>query len=184
MRIDLATNTEVARIDIGGSGPVGGVLFAYGSVWAASDGDAQIVRIDPATNAVAARVTLRRGSGRPRIAMDPQAIGRGAVWIANTDVTGRGYHTVATVNAASTRADARRVSVVRSDIVGLAHMGRSMWATDSAGTLWRIDAVTRKVLGRVGICAQTAYVAAGVGSIWAVDPLGASLVRVQPVSRR
>jgi streptogramin lyase len=180
VRIDPATNGEVARIDVGGTGPTGGVLYAYGSIWAASDGDAQIVRIDPATNTVAARVALRRGSHRARVAMDPEAIGRGRVWVANTDVNPRGYHTVATVNPATMTAEPRRVPVVRSDILGLAHMGRSIWATDATGTLWRIDAVTRKVVGKVGICAMTAYVAAGADSIWAVDPMGASLVRVRP----
>ena len=81
VRIDPTTNLEVARIDIGGSGPVGGVLFAYGSVWASSDTDAQVVRIDPVTNAVASRVLLRRDNHRGRIPMDPQALGRGAVWV-------------------------------------------------------------------------------------------------------
>jgi streptogramin lyase len=183
VRIDPATNGEVARIDVGGTGPVGGVLYAYGSIWAASDGDAQIVRIDPATNTVAARVALRRGSHRARVAMDPEAIARGVVWVANTDVNAHGYHTVATVNPATMMAEPRRVPIVRSDILGLAHMGRSIWATDATGTLWRIDAVTRKVVGSVGICAMTAYVAAGGGSIWAIDPMGASLVRVRPTLR-
>jgi streptogramin lyase len=180
VRIDPATNTVVARIDIGGTGPIGGLLFAYNSVWAASDGDAQVVRIDPATNAVTARVALRRGSRRPRLTMDPQTIGRGAVWIANTDVTARGYHTIATVNAASMTADPKRVPVVRGDLVGLVRVGRSIWVTDDSGALWRIDAVRRTVLGRVAICAQTAYVAAGAGSVWAIDPMGGSLVRVRP----
>lgn len=183
VRIDPATNTEIARIDVGGSGAVGGVLFAYGSIWAASSGDSQIVRIDPATNTVSARVALRRGSRSPRLAMDPEAIARGAVWVANTAVNAHGYHTIATVNAASTTADAKRVPVVRSDLIGLAHMGRSIWATDATGTLWRIDAVSRTVLGSVGICAQTAYVAAGAGSVWAIDPMGAALVRVRPAVR-
>jgi streptogramin lyase len=183
VRIDPATNTETARIDLGGSGAVGGVLFAYGSIWAASHDDARIVRIDPATNTVTARVALRRSSRSPHLAMDPETIARGAVWVANTDVNAQGYHTVATVNAASTTADPKRVAVVRSDLVGLAHMGRSIWATDATGTLWRIDAVSRTVLGSVGICAQTAYVAAGAGSVWAIDPLGATLVRVRPAIR-
>src|SRR5262245_16450457 len=184
VRIDPATNAVVARIDIGGSGQVGGVLFAYGSVWAASHGDAQLVRIDPATNAVTARVALRRGSRRPRLAMDPETIGRGAVWIANTGVNARGYHTIATVNAASMTADAKRVPVVRSELVGLVRVGRSIWATDDSGTLWRIDALRRPVLGSVAICAQTAYGAAGAGSVWAIDPMGASLVRVRPRALR
>jgi len=183
VRIDPATNSEVARIDIGGSGPVGGVLFAYGSVWASSDTDAQVVRIDPATNAVASRVPLRRDSRRGRIPMDPQALGRGAVWVANTDVNSRGYRTLTTVNAASTTADPKRIAIARRDLVGLARLGRSMWATDSAGTLWRVDMVSRRVLGSVGICAKTAYVAAGAGSVWAVDPAGAMLVRVRPAAR-
>lgn len=183
VRIDPATNSEVARIDIGGSGPVGGVLFAYGSVWASSDTDAQVVRIDPATNALVSRVVLRRDSHRGRIPMDPQALGRGAVWVANTDVNGRGYRTIATVNAGSTTADPKRIAIARKDLVGLARLGRSMWATDSAGTLWRVDMVSRRVLGKVGICAKTAYVAAGAGSVWAVDPAGSALVRVRPVAR-
>jgi hypothetical protein len=183
VRIDPATNAEIARIDIGGTGAVGGLLFAYDSVWAASDGDAQVVRIDPATNTVTARVALRRGSGGQRLPMDPETTARGAVWIADTDVNARGYHTIATVRAASMTAEPKRVPVVRSNLVGLAHMGRSIWATDATGTLWRIDAVSRKVLGSVGICAQTAYVAAGAGSVWAIDPMGASLVRVRPTVR-
>jgi hypothetical protein len=115
--------------------------------------------------------------------MDPQALGRGAVWVANTDVNGRGYRTIATVKAASTAADSRRIAVVRKDLVGLARLGRSMWATDSAGRLWRVDMVSRRVLGNVGICAKTAYVAAGAGSVWAIDPAGAMLVRVRPTVR-
>lgn len=183
VRIDPATNSEVARIDIGGTGPVAGVLFAYGSVWASSDTDAQVVRIDPATNAVASRVLLRRDTHRVRIPMDPQALGRGAIWVANTDVNGRGYRTIATVNAGSTTADSRRIAIARRDLVGLARLGRSMWATDSAGTLWRVDMVSRRVLGNVGICAKTAYVAAGANSVWAVDPAGAMVVRVRPAVR-
>jgi streptogramin lyase len=78
-----------ATIDLSGSGHVSSVLVAEGSVWATvsgTEGEApELLRIDPATNNVVARIPVSTVPGW-EVSGDGIAFGAGAVWL-----TGRSY---------------------------------------------------------------------------------------------
>jgi streptogramin lyase len=59
----------------------------------------------------------------------------------------------------------------------------SIWALDSASTLYRIKPATARVLRRVDVPASAAYnVWIGGGSVWVADDQGATVVRVAPAT--
>jgi virginiamycin B lyase len=62
--VALVAAKPTARIDAGG-----------GAIWAVADGQAKLLRIDPATNSVTGRTAVGR---RPLFA----ALGAGSVWVA------------------------------------------------------------------------------------------------------
>jgi DNA-binding beta-propeller fold protein YncE len=71
VRLDPATGDELARVVIGGRP---GMVLGLGSVWALSDDDRLVSRIDPATNLVVATIPM---AGNPTGGV----IAAGAVWI-------------------------------------------------------------------------------------------------------
>jgi streptogramin lyase len=61
----------------------------------------------------------------------------------------------------------------------------SIWALDSAGTLYRLDPRTGKVSKRIAVNAAAAYnIWIGGGSVWVAADQGAEVVRVSPQRNR
>lgn len=71
LRVDPGSNTVTAEIDVG-AGPVTSLAVSEDAVWVSAASD--LVRIDPATNEVVARLRSQRGFG-------DVAFGEGALWV-------------------------------------------------------------------------------------------------------
>jgi hypothetical protein len=81
----------------------------------------------------------------------------------------------------------RTVKAVRLDgpVIAVSTGFGSIWALDSGGTLYRLDASSGKVVRRVLLGVRAAYnIWTGAGSVWVADDQGAEVVRVSPRSYR
>jgi hypothetical protein len=92
---DRATRLQVSArvtttIDVGGEGEVSALLFAAGAVWVTRwDGaSATVLRVDPGTNEVAARIAVDGVPGW-EIGGEGMAAGAGSVWVAGGTPEGR-----------------------------------------------------------------------------------------------
>jgi DNA-binding SARP family transcriptional activator/ABC-type branched-subunit amino acid transport system substrate-binding protein/DNA-binding beta-propeller fold protein YncE len=140
--------------------PLNDVAVGEGAVWAISGSSATVLRIDPRTGKVTARVAIvgRRGTDSPYpIAV---AVGLGSVWVLNA--------TAATV----TRIDPRQAGVTTTIPIGIERVPRRIavgagagWVANADGTLARIDAATNAV-ETTSIAPSLYDVAVGARGVW------------------
>jgi DNA-binding beta-propeller fold protein YncE len=162
-RIDAATKKVSATIAVRN---FFGVLFAYDSAWGTSGSN--VVRIDPHTNAVVARVSV---PGLSATSLDTDlpwmAAGANGIWVS----AGR---SVARIDPTTNRL----VAVI--PIVGVesrtwsfvAASDNAVWVVgprrDGSARLWRIDPATNAVVGEL-LLSKTSSVeglAVGEGAVW------------------
>jgi len=147
------------------------------ALWALTDAS-MVVRIDPATNSVAAARQIAP-AGEPWQGMAATA---DALWITDWD-TKRVY-----------RFDPASLQVATTVETGLALKGvlataDAVWIADThAGTVVRIDPRTSKVVitiqvGPVGTSGPN-WLASGLGSIWVGIPNNSTVVRIDPATNR
>ena len=149
------------------------VAEGYGAVWVTVSGG--LVRLDPATGAVVARIDL--SGGRPW----GVATGGGAVWIA-----GYGDGTITRVDP-TTNAIVWRVRVDQSPLpssnpAGVAFGGGAVWAADKAtDKIWRLDPATGEILNVVHVGDSHEFIGFGEGSAWVASEDGV-VGRLDPAS--
>jgi DNA-binding beta-propeller fold protein YncE len=180
-RVSLTANAETARSVVETRakssdpnaywccGPQG-MTFAAGSVWTAdpqSSGNGLVLRIDPATNAVLARISF---DGSKAQACGAMAGNDNAVWV----TSGCDNPHVARIDPATNKVTA---TIDAGGTAGDIALGfGSVWVT-ALTTLDRIDPATNKLVGRSTIALPTA-VATGAGSVWVGT--GKSVLRLTP----
>jgi YVTN family beta-propeller protein len=148
------------------------VGIGEGAVWVATAGaKPALLRIDPLTNRILARLTL------PRTAV-PSAVaaGEGAVWVADlfSDTVLR---IEPRLDSSSPLSHSESLAIVARIRVGsapadLALGGRSVWVANKLdGTVSRIDPTTNRVADKFAVGASPDHLAVGAGSVWvALDP--------------
>ena len=172
----------VARIRIGRSSVVlgrhagGALAVGEGAVWAMNDAKATLMRIDPARNAVVARVKV----GTPEEA----AAGAGAVWLSN-----RYENTVTRVDPATNTVTA--TIPVGSHPEGIAVSPGAVWVVNADGpSVSRIDPATNRVVATIRVgpksdcCAEHTNVIASPRAVWVALTNGESIVHVDPATDR
>jgi DNA-binding SARP family transcriptional activator/ABC-type branched-subunit amino acid transport system substrate-binding protein len=157
-RADPANGAIVRRHDVGV--PLNGVAVGEGAVWAISGSSAKVLRVDPRTGRVTARIPIvaSRSTRSPYpIAL---AIGLQSVWVLNA--------TTATV----TRIDPGQAGVMATIPLGVERVPRRIavgagaaWVANGDGTLARIDPATGTL--RTTRIAPSLYdVAVGRHGVW------------------
>jgi YVTN family beta-propeller protein len=151
------------------------VAVAPGAVWAAKNDDESIVRIDPATNRIVARVSIHANAWYI-------AATATAVWISDWN------HDLVV-----------HVDPVRNEVVasipdlphgpsGIAIAGDSVWVANSrADVITRIDARSGRIAATVPVSHTPLPVAYAYGSIWvrnAMSEGNGSVSRIDPASNR
>jgi DNA-binding beta-propeller fold protein YncE len=180
-RVDVASGRETARVRVETRvtaddqarfccGPQGATAAA-GAVWVADPtaggpGDAFVVRLDPATNAVVATIPLQGNHACGDIAADDEG-----VWIAaacdDTIVTRIDPHTNHVV-----------AKIVLDSLAGSLGIGLgAVWAS-SYKALNRIDPRTNTVVARTPIPSGAGLLAIGSDAIWVAS--GGRLLRIKP----
>jgi virginiamycin B lyase len=200
--------TVVATIPV--QGRPFGVAVGEGAVWVATWGAdrSRVVRIDRATNQVAATVAVPLGQAT-------LAAGAGAVWVASSS-----DNSVSRIDPATDRVDATidvgrqpsgiavaagslwvanalddtvsRIDPARNHVVAtipipgqgsafsLAAAGGSVWVSGNHG-LYRIDPAGNHVT-KVDVCCGE--VAAGAGGLWMANGMDGAVLRLDPASGR
>jgi len=157
----------------------GGFALGEGAVWAMSDGVSTLTRIDPQSNRVAARITVKPVNACPPYVCGEPAAGNGAVWVPR-----------ASDNSVS-RVDLSTNSVTATIPVGktptaIAVTPGAVWVANAGGpSVSRIDPATNTVvatirLGPVWDASDRAAVTVGAGAIWASFPK--AVVRIDPAT--
>jgi len=168
----------VAAIRVGrGILPVrgGGPLAAgEGAVWAMSNAQSTLMRIDPARNAIVAKIKVHT----------PEAVaaGDGAVWLSNPS-----EDTVSRVDPAVNKVTA--TIRVGPQPEGIAVSPGAVWVANAGGlSLSRIDPATNRVVATIRVgpkrecCAEHTYVIASPRAVWVALPYANSIVHVDPVT--
>ena len=156
----------VARV-VTGTGPCG-AASGFGSVWVATYGAGQLVRIDPRSNRVVSRIRVARG-------ICPILVAAGSVWVAS-DKRNRLY-----------RIDPRRGHVVARIPVAEwpAHLTAafgSVWVSAyERGTITRVDTRRNRVSRVYAVGGNPSGLAEAAGALWvAFGRSGSSLGRLDP----
>jgi YVTN family beta-propeller protein len=170
----------VARIRIGRSSVVlgqlagGALAVGEGAVWAMNDAKATLMRIDPARNAVVARIKV----GTPEAA----AAGDGAVWLSNPSL-----NIVTRVDPATNTVTA--TIPVGPQPEGIAVSPRAVWVVNAGGpSVSRIDPATNRVVATIRVgpksdcCAEHTSVIASPRAVWVALTNGKSIVHVDPAT--
>lgn len=152
VKIDAETGEELIRTSLGS--PLWAVAVGEGAVWAG--GEAGVVRLDPATGRVVARIDAP-------YTVD-LAIGHGFVWAAGA----RDASKAAAAQAAAVAAGANPKQAARAAV------------RDTTG-IARIDPDTNTVAGHTTFTDAHA-VAVGPRAVWAIAHVGATLVRLDPAT--
>lgn len=169
----------VARISVPlPGGPwVGKVAVGAGSIWIRKTGDDEVLRVDPRTNAIAARI-------RVGFAYDTSIAIRGDdVWVTNGE-----ERSVSRIDAATNRVVA--TIPVGDYPVGIAVTKDAVWvANHHSGSVSRIDPRVNRVVATVPISTQIQVagpkeIAAAGGMVWVADAYSGEVVRVDPQRNR
>jgi DNA-binding SARP family transcriptional activator/streptogramin lyase len=136
VRIDSATRRRL-RLKVG---RVDGLALGDGAVWAVGGPTATVLRIDPRTNRVTARIPIVSGPNFESPFPYAIAVGAGFVWVVNGN-TG----TVTKIDPALRGVVATIPIGVGANVLGIAVGDGAAWITNSSkGTLVRIDAVSNR----------------------------------------
>jgi YVTN family beta-propeller protein len=170
----------VARIQLarGAPAPLGGgaLTVGLGAVWAMSDVGPTLMRIDPARNAVVARI---------KVSSPPESIaaGDGAVWL-----TYPSSDAVSRIDAATNKVTNIPVG---PQPAGIAVSPGAVWVADAGGpSVSRIDPATDKVVKTIRVgpkltcCFEHMSLALTPGALWAAVPNGNKIVRIDPATNR
>ena len=158
--------------------PPGGGAFTVGqgAVWSMSDPTSTLLRIDPARNAVVARIHVAPGE---------QAVaGEGAVWLTHPR-----ENTVSRIDPKTNTVSA--TIHVPDSPSGVAVTPGAVWVADSGGpSLTRIDPATNRVVATIRVgpnrecCGERMAVTAGPDAVWVANQPDRRLVRVDPLTNK
>ena len=148
------------------------VAEGFGSVWVTVSGG--LVRLDPATGDVVARIDL---GGRPW----GVATAGGAVWIAN-ETDGTITRVDPSTNAIVWRARLDTDPLPTTSPVGVAFGGGSLWAADrGSDRVWQLDPATGAILGVAHVGDAHEFVGFAEGGVWVSSEDG-TVGRLDPAS--
>lgn len=147
-------------------------VAAAGSVWTTNSIERRLVRIDPATTTVSARIPLKGNS--------PLGItsGAGSIWVGN-----RNSATVTRVNPVTNK-------VVKTIKVGfgpyaLASGAGSIWVSnESSGSVSRINPKRNRVVKTIKVGGGPNGLVVAFGALWVADYRGGRVLRVDPRTNR
>jgi len=170
--------TVVARIRLGRGAPAplggGALTVGEGAVWAMSDVESTLMRIDPARNAVVARIKVSPP--------EATAVGDGAVWLSYP-----AQNAVMRIDARTNRVTA--TIHVGPQPAGIAGSPGAVWVANAGGpSVSRIDPATNRVVATIRVgpklacCAEHMSLVAVPGALWVAVPNANTIVRVDPAT--
>ena len=164
VRVDPATNTAVARLEVGA--PASGIAVTDTAVWVAAEGADALVRIDPSTNAEVARV----------------ATGDGPIWVAADARAAFVTHTDGSLARVDAGSNQLAWSVTLGGLPGEPALAAgSLWVPNhDGGTLSRIDPEDGTVQAVLDIHPGLAVTHEALGDLWVLGYTDGLAWRVSP----
>jgi YVTN family beta-propeller protein len=162
----------VARIPVPPGG--GALTVGEGAVWAVSDSDFDLLRIDPQRNTIVART--------PVPPAEAAAAGNGAVWLTHPS-----SDTVSRIDPHTNRVTA--TIQVGAQPAGVAVSPGAVWVANAGSpSVSRIDPMTNRVVATIRVgrhaacCSEHMSLAAVPDSVWVAIPNGNAVVRIDPAT--
>ncbi len=168
-QLDAKTN-EVGRT-IAVAKPCSGLLFAFGSLWIPSCGDHTLVRADPATGAIVARVAAGPADSEGGV-----TAGAGSVWLV-TDAKG----TLTRVDAASNSVQTT-IAIPSGSYNPLFADGYVWVSSHDHDALIKVDPAANKVVATIAIGKGPRFLTYGAGSVWTLNQHDGTISRVDTAS--
>jgi YVTN family beta-propeller protein len=177
VRLDNASGTPDATVDIGSGGVCTAMDGGFGSLWVGVCSDpAKVVRIDPRTAKISASIRL---PGRQLVEEGSVGAGEGAVW-AVTEGTGKQL-----VKIDPTGNNRVKSFPVPAGVVAVRAGLGGVWLTDPLqGTVLRIDPGTGKILAEVPAGAGARFFAVGAGGVWVQNNADGTVTHIDPVTNK
>jgi virginiamycin B lyase len=171
-RISGTTSLTVAKIVAVPSNNEGGIAFGAGSVWLPIAPGDTLARIDPATNAISARITVQGGS-------HTAVFGYGLVWVSSTD-----HHVISVIHPATNKVIAE-IPVDPAPRFMAVGEGFVWTLNQTNGTVSKIEPLSKTVVASipVGVAGGGGDIAAGEGSVW-VTQRTMPLSRIDPITNK
>ena len=177
-RIDPKSNAPRGYV-AAGTQPCEGLVTGFGSVWSVDCTGVKLLRIDPASGRVTARIPLpgTAPEGEGLITIDGSA-----VWVPATSENLSGGLLV--------RIDPGTNSVVGTvrlpyDSSGAAAGFGSVWVTGArTATVYRVDPATNAVVAKVRVHGSPRFIAAGAGGVWSLNQQDGSVSHIDPATNR
>jgi YVTN family beta-propeller protein len=175
-RVTARGGEVVARIRLGRGAPAplggGALTVGEGAVWAISAAESMLMRIDPARNAVVARIRVA--------SPEATAAGDGGVWL-----TYPSSNTVSRIDPATNKVTA--TIHVGPQPTGIVVLPGAVWVADAGGpSVSRIDPATNRVVATIRVgpksacCFEHMSLSAADGNLWVAVPNGNEIVRIDP----
>lgn len=160
------------------------VTFAGGSVWVTTT-RRLLVRIDPATNTVVARIRL------PGVPSSAAVAGR-HVWVVTRPIAespaSSAPSSLTSVDMATNRVAGKPIPLFPMAQGQIAAAGGSLWITNDNhgrfGRLFRVDPKSRKLVGALRIPDDPSSVVVARGLLWVGQSDTGTVVRVDPATGR
>jgi YVTN family beta-propeller protein len=147
-------------------------VAAAGSVWTTNSIERRLVRIDPATNRVSARIPLK---GNYPLGI---SYGAGSIWVANR------YSGSVTRVSTATNKRGKTIKVGFSPYA-IAYGAKSIWVTnESSGTVSRINPARNRVTKTIRTGGGPNGLVVAFGSVWVADYRLGRVLRIDPARNR
>lgn len=144
-----------------------------GSVWTTNSIERRLVRIDPATNRVSARIVLR-GSNPLGI-----TYGAGSIWVAN-----RYSGSITRVNAKTNKVTKKKIKVGFGPYA-IAYGAGSIWVSnESSGSVSRINPARNRVTKTIKTGGGPNGLVVAFGSLWVADYRLGRVLRINPATNK
>ncbi len=154
-RVDIAANKVVAKLPWGPADTEGTITASDDGIWYLTDPKGLLLRIDPKTNQLAARITVPAGSFAAEY-------GEGAVWVTCT-----AGNTLARVDPSTNRITATIKVGPKPRFLAVGE--GSVWTLNQGdGSVSRVDPKANRVVATIatGVPGPGGDIAVGEGSVW------------------
>ena len=173
IRVQLGAQPPQSTVKpLGVGGQIAEVAVGNGSVWLTDFQTGQLLRVDPSSIQVSARIPVGASP-------DSVVVGEGGVWVANRTAAG----TVTRVDPSDGHIVATIPVGVNPD--GLAVGAGAIWVANSGNnTVSRIDPGTNKVTATIAAGAGSSFLVVGEGAVWVCNTNANSVSRIDPATNQ
>jgi YVTN family beta-propeller protein len=170
-QLDAKTNQVGRTISI--AKPCSGLLFAFGSLWIPSCGDHTLVRADPVSGSILARVAAGPADSEGGITG-----GAGSVWLV-TDSKGA----LTRIDAGTNQVQAR-ITIPSGSYNPFFADGFVWVSSHDHDALIKVDPAANKVIATIPVGKGPRFLTYGAGSVWTLNQGDGTVSRVDTASSR